>query len=99
MKPATALPWKDGPVFNRGGRALFWTDTSKPGKWQRRIDGHADGVLGQLDAAYIVHACNAYPKLAQALRNTLRLHDSTDTRALVICSDARAILRALGESS
>lgn len=34
----TQGPWKDGPLFQREGRAIFWTDTSKGGKWNRRLD-------------------------------------------------------------
>lgn len=62
----TATPWKDGPVFGTDGRALYVTDTSKPGKWQRRVDG-GDGVFATQDAAFIVRAVNAHDELVAAL--------------------------------
>lgn len=52
----TPGPWKDGPVFATEGRALFWNDTSKPGKWQRRVDG--GGIFKAEDAARIVACVN-----------------------------------------
>ena len=52
------------------------------------------------DAAYIVHAANAYPKLIEALRVSLRVSslpfDHADKRANP--ERLRALLRELGEA-
>lgn len=64
----TKLPWKAGPVFQKEGRAIFWTDDSKPGKWQRRVDAK-DGVFNEADAELIVRACNSHYELLEALRD------------------------------
>jgi hypothetical protein len=52
----TPGPWKDGPVFNKDGRAIFFTDSSKPGKWQRRVDGGHCGTFEAADARLIAAA-------------------------------------------
>jgi hypothetical protein len=91
-KPATPLPWKDGPLFNRDAKAVFWSDTSKPGKWQRRVDTDKDGAFGQLDAAYIVHACNAYPELVAFVRHAANLSEGS-------YQAAAALLVKLGEAA
>lgn len=62
----TALPWKDGPVFGSPeGRAIFWTDESRPGKWQRRVDSFDNkaGIFSPEDAAFIVAAVNSHARL------------------------------------
>lgn len=62
MSTHTPAPWQAGPVFQKEGRALFITDQSKPGKWQRRLDDKA-GVFSEADAALIAAA----PDLLAAL--------------------------------
>lgn len=52
-----------GPVFQKEGRAIFWTDESKPGKWQRRLDD--GGVFPQHYAKLFAAA----PDLLDALRD------------------------------
>lgn len=68
--PHTPTPWKDGPVFGTEGRAVFYQDTTKPGKWQRRLD-KAGGIFSLEDAAFIVRACNAHEELLAALKRAL----------------------------
>ena len=58
-------PWKDGPVFQKEGRAIFITDQSKPGKWQKRLDDKS-GVFSAEDARLIAAA----PDLLAALKLT-----------------------------
>jgi hypothetical protein len=58
----TPGPWKDGPVFQKEGRAIFITDESKPGKWQRRLDDKG-GAFSAADAKLIAAA----PDLLAAL--------------------------------
>lgn len=59
----TLGPWKAGPVFQKEGRALFFTDHSKPGKWQRRLDDGA-GVFPE-DIARVLAGSPDLLKLAQ----------------------------------
>lgn len=66
----TPGPWKDGPVFGVEGRSIFWTDESKPGKWQRRLDSRP-GVFTEADARLIAAA----PDLAEALLAMYRESD------------------------
>jgi hypothetical protein len=69
MKPDKELPWKHG------------RDNSSPSNEVRTVSTQVDylGNLvckmstsgpgkGHADAAYIVHACNAYPRLVEALK-------------------------------
>ena len=57
---------------------------------------------GTEDAAYIVHACNAYPQLVAALRycadNVAGCVEERDIPSTVIRDNARALLRSLGEA-
>ena len=55
INPATPLPW---------------INSSHPESDYAEIQGPLEGIAAQsshADAAYIVHACNAYPKLVEAL--------------------------------
>lgn len=69
MSKHTPGPWKDGPVFNKDGRGIFFTDTSKPGKWQRRVDGGHCGTFDVADARLIAAA----PDLLRELEHLVRL--------------------------
>jgi len=98
MKPATPLPWS---VLIEDGR--------------NAVCGRVDPVTGKsiprgMDAAYIVHAANSYPKLVEALRQDLKLFDllakesparSDDNFAgYVVSADRiRFLLRELGEAA
>jgi hypothetical protein len=90
--PATSLPWAE-PV-NYGAS-----------KFEIQGQNSRLATIDKLpDAAYIVHAANAYPKLVEALRETLRdrltqanLHQlPPGIRARL--EAARALLRELGEA-
>lgn len=63
----TPGPWKDGPVFMTGRRAIFFNDDSKPGRWQRRLDRDKDGTFSEEDARLIAAA----PDLLEALQDLL----------------------------
>jgi hypothetical protein len=92
VQPATALPWEWG-----------WRsyDVDAPGSvYSEKLKGHCYAVAMcprygkpnfKRDAGYIVHACNAYPRLVTALRYYAipGMGDNGDK--------ARAILRELGE--
>lgn len=91
--PATALPWlcKNRFVF-AGTTAVAKTSVA------------FDGFYSDEDAAYIAHACNAYPELVEALRelertchpvNTVYSWDESQRKAI---ANARALLAKLGEA-
>ena len=95
MKPSTPLPWAVNRcgIYDGDGGLLSATGDD---------DTAPEDQLA--NAAYIVHACNAYPRLVEALRNGIE--DSCpplpkNHRALsdgpkwVV--EARALLRELGE--
>ncbi len=63
MSKHTETEWRAGPVFGKEGRAIFVTDESKPGKWQRRVDDKS-GVFTESDAKLIAAA----PRLLNALQ-------------------------------
>jgi hypothetical protein len=63
----TAGPWKAGPVHGVEGKAVFFTDTEKPGKWQRRLDDKA-GRFSEADAALIAAAPDLLGMLCEAVR-------------------------------
>jgi len=98
MKPATPLPWThdgiqtiDGPRHKDG---------------YRQIAATAAGDGCRANAAFIVHACNNYGRLVEALREISKqaetvwvqangLYDSTAARESMF--KANALLRELGE--
>lgn len=84
--PATPLPWI------ADARALIARDN-----YTFAIVGNpaTEVVDDQSDARYIAHACNAYPRLVEAVRELLDWADSKDQRVISI----RAILRELGEDA
>lgn len=66
MDKFTKGPWKDGPVFQKEGRAIFHTDTLLPGKWQQRLDDKS-GVFTEADARLIAAAPDMFEALAGLL--------------------------------
>lgn len=91
QKPSTSLPWETIKLPGYYGVV-------------NEQDLRACESQDSKDAAYIVHAANAYPKLVEALRETLRdrltqanLHQlPPGIRARL--ESARALLRELGEA-
>ncbi len=81
-KPATPLPW----------------DVIKLRKFYAMFNLRTATQLGKLpsgqDAAYIAHACNAYPRLVEALRG---MDPSAPLGNELTWEKARALLRELGE--
>ncbi len=100
MKPATPLPWQqddDTYILGPDGSSVL----------APTLDGEDRGECYEAqDAAYIVHACNAYPRLVEALGDILAVlsHDPDNARlARAIYGNgaadkARALLRELGEA-
>ena len=87
--PATPLPWRSKADFIS----------------VRVIAAHGAQVAGtvplaELDAAYIVAACNAFPELVAALRNSLEVVDYVANNGNAGCDELarqiRALLRKLG---
>lgn len=63
MKPATPLPWKlSGLGYVSGSKVVLARTEAAPAQYQERID------LSMEDAAYLVHAANAYPRLVAELQ-------------------------------
>jgi len=95
-KPATPLPWitehdDRGTCFLRGS-------DMRPGNAIMNTRRYA----GKINAAYIVQACNAYPRLIEALdRLAYRLTMDARTADGITKDDAaatiRTLLRELGE--
>jgi hypothetical protein len=90
MKPASALPWSQMEIRSPSTPfdlySIYTMNDNVP------EHAHASNVK---DAAYIVHACNAYPELIAALREACkpqRNGESLDTR-----SKGRDLLAKLGE--
>jgi hypothetical protein len=81
MKPATPLPWQ------ANDRCIDTMGTEQPA-----LATLCHGSPEQ-NADYIAHACNAYPKLVEALRNVMR----SDKFKAAAEFDARLLLRELGE--
>ena len=83
MKPATSLPWRVGDA----GHTVFGPPNGKTNP----------GMVAQYckmqgpNAAYIVHACNAYPRLVEALRDVVENPSET------MRDNAAIVLRSLGE--
>ena len=100
IKPATALPW-------------HVTADPRPASKQPCIATTAAGLPvilatvcgGQrvTNAAYIAHACNAYPQLVARIHNNIAVHDEMDDDGMNIrctcqqCGANRELLRSLGE--
>ena len=84
MKPATPLPWQSAQ----------YETFSNIVQGQKRIGSS----FKHQDAAYIVHACNAYPELVAALRDMTRYDSVSEPGAYgYAITTARALLAKLGE--
>lgn len=81
QKPSTSLPWE--PIKLPGHYGVV-------NEQDLRVCESQDSE----DAAYIVHAANAYPKLVEALRNALR----GDKFKAIAELEAADLLRELGEA-
>jgi hypothetical protein len=98
--PATPLPWFcDGA---NGGRDDMTLGISSGGYGVNNVvvwigDGdEQEGIPLDLDAHYIAHAANAYPKLVEALKEAKSdLAESASLQAAYFNADA--LLRELGE--
>ena len=96
-QPANSLPWTVGghPGNDAGSD---WRDILAPSSFGPLYVGEAI----KEDAAYIVHACNAYPKLVEALRKVLSLRERSDEwwdRHGSETIELRALLRDLNETT
>lgn len=95
VRPATPLPW----YAERGNVDVVTAD----GEFIATSLQPDSGVATQseyTDAAYIAAACNAYPKLVEALRSSLELiYSAGDLADCEQYKRAAALLRELGENS
>lgn len=104
MKPATPLPWKVAGIAP--SRYPFYPIASGDLN-VAQVDIHARGG-SNIDAAYMVHAANAYPRLVDRIRNNLlscpdtRDDSRDDSEVRCVCAQCcanRALLRELGEET
>ena len=100
MKPATPLPWnivgdqKSGAIV-KAGDGIASHVAKYNDQWVCEEHGNEASDAAFRNAAYIVHAANAYPRLVAALRRTharLAAYGTSDA-----ADQALALLRELGE--
>jgi hypothetical protein len=95
-KPATPLPW----IYDIERTPATPICTADRREW---IASPFRRVGEEQDAAYIAHACNAYPRLVAALREVLaehagdRLNVRADFSKLNVKAQASKLLNELGE--
>ena len=89
MKPGTALPWYTAKTGNHQGLVIS----------ERDGENVAVTYNGDGDAAYIVHACNAYPRLVEALGELVGIQSAAADRVnnLEHLRDLEALLRECEE--
>ena len=104
IKPATPLPWYQHTSADQFKKPVI---VSRPGAGRgcvtRIVEFPSNLSCEQANAAYIVHACNAYPELVAALRECLtddgaaaeRNHTNAMQRLAAINEAARAGLAKL----
>jgi hypothetical protein len=83
---ATPLPWASA-----GRHVQMSAESSGPKLVTVSVESWRAMEYTQQDHAYIAHACNAYPKLVEALRD-VAVHANPSIR-----KRAAALLRSLGE--
>lgn len=99
QKPSTPLPWK---LHMKASYSTLSKKHDHLGARLKSLNGESiatvlEGHMG-VDAAYIAHAANAYPRLAEALRDIeMETRSGGQWTAAEINEVARAILRDLGE--
>ena len=98
-KPATQLPWK--PWTKRVHHEIYAANDQIVAE-VRQCSG-PNGSTHE-DAAYIAHACNAYPQLVAALRKLIdcRVNDARGTFTGEFINarlSATTLLRTIGESA
>ena len=98
IQPATPLPWREGPASTPNANALgirgIWTQDKRTGV------GEAYGP--RENAAYIVEACNAYPRLlaeraelAAALQRSQAALRANDLGNVEAAKEASALLERI----
>lgn len=92
-KPVAALPWSIGPATTLEGNRLgikgIWTEDKKTGV--------AEAFGYRENAAYIVHAANAYPQLIKALREARECLEGDRPYTVGFGLYLTRLLRELGE--
>jgi hypothetical protein len=88
-EPETPLPWQNtGDVDN----SQVYRDVFRVR--EGGADFVAEACISTQDASYIVHACNAYPKLVEFLQ---RIASESRVAGWVTTRDAIELLKELGE--
>ena len=90
MKPATPVPWE---ISDSHGLCIHKDEIGIADIDSREFSKPLSEVKQRKNAAYIVHACNNFPRLVEALRAMIEEH-------VVRCptlNNAETLLRDLGE--
>ena len=110
-KPATPLPWivatREGMAAQQYGACIYSEHFNRPGVVDGRgsvaeVRGPGTVESANQNAAYIVHACNAYPELVATLRKAEALAVKSQRDGLTMedtgdfLDEARALLAKLG---
>lgn len=104
MKPGCPLPWRVVARSNVRAQALTPAIVGKRSygtrEWPIAIVSAISERETDANAAYIVHACNAYPQLVEALRQVLHLAEMEGPPdPTPVQQDAIALLARLGEAA
>lgn len=90
MSKHTATPWEAKQLLNSEHFVLRWSDYTKPGVYQRRVDLDGDGKFSKENAEFIVTACNAHDDLIAALTSILEKTIDSDSRKCARAALAKA---------
>lgn len=93
-KPESPLPWKIEPRYGRPD------DKSNQQPWEVMTDefGTLTGEYSNYkDSAYIIHACNAYPKLIKAIKEFTQDSYFAEEKDNFYPQEIRDLLKDLGE--
>ena len=92
VQPATPLPWF--PRMNTDGQCLISAHNGNGG-FAFPLEASYGADNGKEDVLFVAHACNAYPKLVEALRQIEKKWIGGDPE--VLRSIATKLLFELGE--
>lgn len=93
-KPSTPLPFV---MHMRAFNSPYYEITGGRGYFADGIGFSLNGYIHEDDAAYIVHACNAYPRLVGTLLAAIRILRATGHSQWEETQMAEGLLRELGE--
>ena len=94
--PATPLPWIAQAWTSHAASTVIVADPSSPTGKRRVAEAEAfDGKTRETDAAYLVHAANAYPIAVRRVKDAVRFIE--EGAPLSAKAGLLALLREIGE--